>query len=77
VPGGAGPKPSKKPTSGTATPQHPERIWEQEAFIPEFLYDSMKENKRFDLMRVSSVRRLQCHAFTQLEILIAGTPRRR
>lgn len=27
--------------------------WQQDSFVPEFLYSAMSENKRFDSMRVS------------------------
>ena len=42
------------PTSGTSTPRTDARLKEarKEAFVPENVYDAMKENKRFDSMRV-------------------------
>ena len=41
--------------SGTSTPRSEGGKWDprREAFIPENVYDAMKENKRFDSMRVS------------------------
>jgi len=40
----------KAPGSGTATPKGKDRD-PNEAFVPENVYDAMKENKRFDSMR--------------------------
>ncbi|GMK59911.1 hypothetical protein CspeluHIS016_0901280 [Cutaneotrichosporon spelunceum] len=42
------PGPSANGSSGTSTPKGKSR---EDAFIPENLYDAMKENKRFDSMR--------------------------
>ena len=54
--------PLEKPPSGTTTPLSNEQLrqlsW-QESFVPQFLYDAMSENKRFDSMRVRTGRHLQ------------------
>ena len=43
------------PASGSSTPRDNARSRDprKEAFVPENVYDAMKENKRFDSMRVS------------------------
>lgn len=43
------PGPSSNGASGASTPKGKSR---DDAFIPENVYDAMKENKRFDSMRV-------------------------
>lgn len=50
--------PHKSASSGKSTPLHPDQLrqlsWQQDSFIPQFLYDAMSENKRFDSMRVET-----------------------
>jgi hypothetical protein len=46
----------------------------KEAFVPENVYDAMKENKRFDSMRVSLAIR---SGLTVADLGIAWIPRRR
>ncbi len=41
--------------NGSTTPKGKARDLRQEAFIPENVYDAVKENKRFDSMRVSVI----------------------
>lgn len=52
------PEKTASSSSGRSTPMTPEQLrqqsWNQDSFIPQFLYDAMSENKRFDSMRVSS-----------------------
>ncbi|KAJ1307722.1 hypothetical protein OPQ81_001811 [Rhizoctonia solani] len=47
--------PRAKPRSGTSTPMAPEQtreqVWNENPFIPELLYEAMKQNKRFDSMQ--------------------------
>lgn len=54
----AGPGASAPPVlSGTSTPRSENgkaREQRKDAFVPENVYDAMKENKRFDSMRVRS-----------------------
>jgi hypothetical protein len=50
--------PKAKPRSGTSTPMSTEQTrqqaWNENPFIPELLYEAMKQNKRFDSMQVYS-----------------------
>ena len=48
-----------------------------EAFVPTYVYEAMRENKRFDTMRVSKVGLLDCVAVTNLTTPSAWTSRRR
>ncbi|CAE6536254.1 unnamed protein product [Rhizoctonia solani] len=47
--------PKAKSRSGTSTPMAPEQtrqqVWNENPFIPELLYEAMKQNKRFDSMQ--------------------------
>lgn len=51
------PNGSTTPTGKGADPM-------KEAFIPENVYDAVKDNKRFDSMRVSSINLISHHALT-------------
>lgn len=52
--------PAQPTSSGRSTPLTPEQLrqlsWQQDSFVPEFLYEAMSENKRFDSMRVRLTR---------------------
>ncbi|WWC85843.1 uncharacterized protein L201_000710 [Kwoniella dendrophila CBS 6074] len=50
-PAPSAPVPTGPPGSGTSTPKGKGKDPRREAFIPENVYDAMKENKRFDSMR--------------------------
>jgi ubiquitin carboxyl-terminal hydrolase 10 len=61
VSGTSTPTPGVGASNGTATPRGAGRAIgraarERDAFVPENVYDAMKENKRFDSMRVSGAR---------------------
>ncbi|KAG9124066.1 hypothetical protein FRC07_012977, partial [Ceratobasidium sp. 392] len=49
------PAPKSKARSGTSTPMPPEQTrqqaWNENPFVPEHLYDAMRQNKRFDSMQ--------------------------
>ena len=62
----AGPGAAAPPVlSGISTPRSESgkaREQRKDAFVPENVYDAMKENKRFDSMRVSSWTRGELHS---------------
>ncbi|KAG8764572.1 hypothetical protein FRC12_008018 [Ceratobasidium sp. 428] len=49
------PAPKSKARSGTSTPMPPEQtrqqVWNEHPFVPEHLYEAMRQNKRFDSMQ--------------------------
>ncbi|KAG8720123.1 hypothetical protein FRC08_001148 [Ceratobasidium sp. 394] len=53
------PVPRSKARSGTSTPMPPEQTrqqaWNESPFVPEHLYEAMRQNKRFDSMQLRSV----------------------
>jgi ubiquitin carboxyl-terminal hydrolase 10 len=53
VSGTSTPRSEQSLPNGASTPRGPKRDPRREAFVPENVYDAMKENKRFDSMRVS------------------------
>ena len=66
----------KKKVKGVTVEELRKASFNQEAFVPEFLYDAMKENKRFDSMQVGRrIHRLENLADSPREL--ERTPRRR